>query len=183
MNEIIVHLPPISDDQVSHDLVWLTEHLMKTQGAETSGGFLGGEFGYGAYFENDVFMMHPYCWCEQDDCPWCIGCECGDEARRYLIKGPGEYIEVAWEAWRDAYDPERPDTRKSELVPEKACDLCNGVIEPAPNFLHKPSGSKVSWYKYIGRSMEVELQADWRDVLGDCVASLGPPDMTSGEEV
>ena len=26
---------------------------------------------YGTDFENDVFMMHRYCWCDQDNCPWC----------------------------------------------------------------------------------------------------------------
>ena len=26
---------------------------------------------YGAVFENDIFMMHPFCWCDREDCPWC----------------------------------------------------------------------------------------------------------------
>lgn len=28
---------------------------------------------YGTDFENDKFMMHRFCWCEKDDCPWCGG--------------------------------------------------------------------------------------------------------------
>ena len=28
---------------------------------------------YGADVDNDVFMMRPFSWCEQDDCPWCLG--------------------------------------------------------------------------------------------------------------
>ena len=28
---------------------------------------------YGVEHENDVFMMHPFCWCERQDCPWCGG--------------------------------------------------------------------------------------------------------------
>jgi len=28
---------------------------------------------YGTYFENDKFMMHPFCWCEKEECPWCSG--------------------------------------------------------------------------------------------------------------
>ena len=28
---------------------------------------------YGTHFEDDKFMMHPFCWCEKDDCPWCGG--------------------------------------------------------------------------------------------------------------
>lgn len=27
---------------------------------------------YGAHYENDVFYMHPYCWCESDTCPQCV---------------------------------------------------------------------------------------------------------------
>lgn len=26
---------------------------------------------YGTEFENEVFMMHPYCWCWRAGCPWC----------------------------------------------------------------------------------------------------------------
>lgn len=30
---------------------------------------------YGANFENDVFLMKRYCWCEKGgECPWCTGC-------------------------------------------------------------------------------------------------------------
>ena len=34
---------------------------------------------YGVNFENDVFMMHEYCWCDQPDCPWCLACVCETE--------------------------------------------------------------------------------------------------------
>lgn len=26
---------------------------------------------YGVDIDNDVFMMHPYCWCDKEDCSWC----------------------------------------------------------------------------------------------------------------
>lgn len=30
---------------------------------------------YGADFENDVFLMKRFCWCEREgECPWCTGC-------------------------------------------------------------------------------------------------------------
>lgn len=32
---------------------------------------------YGTAFENDVFMMRPYCWCERDGCRWCNEDACG----------------------------------------------------------------------------------------------------------
>lgn len=31
---------------------------------------------YGINFENEVFMMHKYCWCWRPDCPWCLECDC-----------------------------------------------------------------------------------------------------------
>lgn len=172
IDQIEIHLPPVSNGQVSHDLIWLTEHLMKTQNAETSGGFLGGEFGYGAYFENDVFTMHPFCWCDRDDCPWCLGCTCGDDAHRWYVRGVNEYIEVDFEVWRQAYNPDDPTARRDQSVPEKQCDYCAGRARRSPNFLHKPSGSEVSWYKYIGRGMEVDLEVPWGNIVADCVASL-----------
>lgn len=170
--QIQIHLPPISDDRISNDLVDLTEALAKA-GADISGGFLGGEYGYGAYFENDTFMMHPYCWCGRSDCAWCVSCECGDDADQYFVRGTNEYLEVGFEAWLKAYDPDDHDARKSHRVTENLCDLCSGRVEPAPNFLHKSSGSKVRWYKYIGRGMEVDLKADWRTIFAECVESVG----------
>lgn len=166
-----VHIPEVGDDQISDDLVWLTEHLITTQGAETSGGFLGGEFGYGAYFENDVFSMHPYCWCERDDCPWCWGCTCPEEATVHLVEGR----EVSWDAWVNAYLPGEPGSRRTwRKIAELECDYCRGERVSAPNFLHKPSGTAVHWYKYIGRGMEVDLRADWRSILRECVESVRP---------
>ncbi len=57
---------------------------------------------YGADFENDIFSMHPFCWCEEEECKYC----------------------------------------REE--------------KPAPNFRHKASGLQIHWYKYIGRTMEID---------------------------
>jgi len=62
---------------------------------------------YGTEYENDIFMMHPYCWCEKESCPWCGG-------------------------------------------------------EDRPNFIYKPTGLKIWWYKYIGRG--VRLDDNGKDV-------------------
>lgn len=30
---------------------------------------------YGAHVDNEIFMMHPFCWCDREgECPWCTGC-------------------------------------------------------------------------------------------------------------
>lgn len=36
---------------------------------------------YGTNYENDVFMMHRFCWCDKEgECPWCTGCGAYEEA-------------------------------------------------------------------------------------------------------
>lgn len=155
MAEVQIHLPPVSEGRIEHDLRWITE-LLDTNGlAEKSGGFLGGEYGYGAWFDNDTFTMHPYCWCERADCAWCRSCEC-------VVEDQGDHLDwntrwITVETCVNCAEEERTGVR----------------VETAPNFLHKPSGSSVSWYKYIGRGMGVDLAADWRSIIDECVASLG----------
>lgn len=76
---------------------------------------------YGANFENSIFRMHVYCWCEEDACPYCR------------------------------------------------------EIDPEPNFWHKASGLKVTWYKYIGRGMEIEgvEKPEWIcNIITECLKSI-----------
>lgn len=86
---------------------------------------LGGKNGYGSNYETDEFMMHRFCWCDRMSCPWCGGCEC--EAGGTCTYCTGE--------------------RHRE----------HGAVAGmgAPNFWHKPSGLRVWWYKWIGRSNDV----------------------------
>lgn len=72
-NKIKIILPPIDDDYLSSALRLLTERIAKTHPESLSHGLLGGEYGYGANYVNKIFIMHPYCWCEQDECGWCSG--------------------------------------------------------------------------------------------------------------
>ena len=90
----IIITPPIASTNIDLDLVNLTEYLTKKVfgGERQVGGGLGGEFGYGVDYENDVFMMHCFCWCEKDDCKWCNG----DEPNfRYKKSG----LEIKWYKW------------------------------------------------------------------------------------
>lgn len=98
---------------------------------------------YGTDFENDVFMMHSFCWCEKIDCPWCNG-------------------EL----------PEGHTVRKFRYPENEPFDddWCS-----APNFVFKPSGLKVWWYKYIGRDMETNrpvTDEEVKEVERACIASL-----------
>lgn len=74
-----MNAPSIPNEYVPEQLRLLT-HLLVTEHDFDSGGGLGGEYGYGVNIDTEVFMMHPYCWCEKDDCPWCQGCECPEES-------------------------------------------------------------------------------------------------------
>lgn len=173
---IQIVLPECSEDKISADLRYLTE-VLEGQGQDISGGLLGGTYGYGAYFENDIFMMHPYCWCEQDDCEWCMGCTCPDEAHEYRVDG----VTADFDDWIAAYHlgKSRDIVRHEEFQ----CDYCKGLVGHAPNFLHKPSGTKVRWYKYIGRGMEVELLWDWVEIFNQCLNSIVAPALPASQGV
>jgi hypothetical protein len=118
-------------------LVDLTEAISNLTGESGTKGLLGGENGYGVSYENDVFMMHPFCWCEKDDCGWCAG------------------IGAMPKLLRDVYNVKYAES------------------ERLPNFLYKPTGYKLWWYKYIGRGEESKgkLPNDWYQ---KCIESLTP---------
>lgn len=52
-------------------------------------------------------------------------------------------------------------------------DPACGIVRP--NFWHKPTGSTVYWYKWIGRSQKADLHADWETIITECLASLSAP--------
>ena len=78
MGKVTFVLPAVSDDAVSDWLRALTEAVCKATGDSGEGG-LGGSYGYGSNYENDVFMLHRFCWCERGDCAWCRCCDCAGE--------------------------------------------------------------------------------------------------------
>lgn len=136
------------DDELSDRLRALTEVISTTKRLDTGYG-LGGENGYGVDFSNDVFSMHPYCWCDKDDCPWCCGCWCEEGASCPWCRGEHRYAEYG------------------ALPPNEWPNL------GAPNFWYKPSGFRVWWYKWIGRGMEVYGdQSDIGGIFNHCLESL-----------
>ena len=201
---IQIVVPAVSEDFVSESLRKLTRLLCDLTGDDGSGG-LGGDYGYGVNFENDVFMIHRYCWCEREDCLWCAGCNCPSTAWTYYVDGVAMSYKK-YEEWqenllgpmphRSGYEYGTPEyneysrqwderiaerNRRSNTVHTPECDYCmgKGVFEHpmffagrgAPNFIHKPTGARVYWYKYIGRGMEVD-DADWQKIFAECFASL-----------
>jgi hypothetical protein len=84
--QINIILPPTASTDIDNDLVELTRYLVESGYDDGSGGGygLGGEYGYGINFENNVFMMHPFCWCGKRECGWCLECYC--EAKKIKEK-------------------------------------------------------------------------------------------------
>ncbi len=86
--DVTIVLPECSNDDISEGLRTITKAIHDKKLAHEVYGVLGGEFGYGRDFENEVFKMHPYCWCDSEDCKWC-----GDEnAPHFLHKASGSTV-------------------------------------------------------------------------------------------
>lgn len=86
------------EDFVSDELYALSELLgKKNPDAQAHGGGLGGEWGYGQDFKNDVFEMHPYWWGDEDALEaYQPNFQCGDiEIRWYKYIGRGMSVNRA----------------------------------------------------------------------------------------
>lgn len=92
--EVKLFLPPRADldDALDAGLVALTEAIAKLDPERVAHGMLGGAYGYGANWADQVFMMKPYCWCDGEDCPWCAG-----DAPNFHHKPSG--LKVRWYKW------------------------------------------------------------------------------------
>lgn len=193
---VAIVLPPRKMDSLANGLIDLTEAIAERDADAIARGLLGGPFGYGGYWDDDLFMMHPYCWCEREDCPWCAGCDCPMSAFHYFVDGN----EVDYAEWTAFFDREtgglkfsqserehKSWTKKADAANRRrtehhdpVCDYClgRGIFagyppgHSAPNFWHKPTGLMVWWYKYIGRSMEAlggGAKLNMREVINECI--------------
>jgi len=152
---------------------------------------------YGMHWNDTIFSMHPFCWCDRDDCPWCCGCQCPPTAFRYTIDGQP----VSFEQYVDhrktvlnahpellAYADTDPRLQAFEQHytddHDPQCAFCRGTgfpefgVEPehpAPNFWYKPANVKIWWYKYIGRSMEIQsaiTPKTFETIIAACLQSV-----------
>lgn len=174
--EIEIILPPTADqsDPLEFSLIALTQAIGQINSAQVAHGLLGGEYGYGAHWENDVFLMHPYCWCgKEGECPWCTGCAVYQDAGACKVcSDEGLSLE-----------------QRRSAPPEQKCDYSSGrgvfarfgpwtldhqrhYYDP-PNFWHKASNFRVTWYKWIGRETTTNgISADLAAIFAECLASL-----------
>ena len=164
------------EERISDGLRQLTQAIEQA-GGEISAGLLGGEYGYGGSWQvPGVWGMHPYCWCEQEECAWCNPCLCPEQAVSYLVDGEEVQDLDQW----DAADASRRSIVEHE---DLRCRRCREGREGAANFWHEPSGSKIRWYKYIGRGMDVTLGWPWEKILDECLTSVKQgQDLVRGQE-
>jgi hypothetical protein len=95
VGEMFTGASALSDDAdvISQSLYVLTEILVRGLLPDQRGGGMGGEFGYGVNFENDVFLMFRECWCDGE--PGCKKCDGGFPNFRHKASG----LEIEWYKW------------------------------------------------------------------------------------
>ena len=62
MSDLLLIFPEVSEDLVSNMMVAITKKIDESGSEIAVQGFLGGEYGYGAHYKNDVFEMRPFYW-------------------------------------------------------------------------------------------------------------------------
>lgn len=183
-------------------IIDLTKALVDNGLADEPGGGLGGTWSYATNYSNDTFILHRFCWCEHENCPYCNGCDCPEEAYYYTVDGK----QCSFDEWLKFFRDNVPSA--DEVLPEEReaitdsiykrrgsgkhqhllCDYCKGLryVEygytndwdyGVPLFWYKPSGVRMSWYKWLGRGTQVYIPEGVNithyAVLKDCLASAG----------
>lgn len=200
VEELHIIVPSISDDAVSEGLYKLSEALGKLRPDNQHHGCLGGEWGYGQDFENDVFQMFPFYWGE---------CTCGYDRKAEYFYSHTHHSEQCYQKELAKIEKKvswfRNEKKHDKLV-KKLCKkfgiawnsgkgsavhcTCNyekkaskwenenfhkkGCPTIRPNFVYKPTGFEVRWYKYIGRSQEFNKisKKEWAKIMKECLNSL-----------
>jgi hypothetical protein len=198
---LVVLLPERDTDEVSDQLRALTENLSHIDPDGLCSGLLGGAFGYGVEYSTPVFEMHPYyggdCTCGFDarQAAWARkhahAGHCYQTAYAVLSKAHPDRYGAGADACKSAekrlceqfnipYNGGRGCARHCTCGHDAryehwALDNAHHMRCPLelPNFKHHRSGVTVSWYKYIGRDMQVQapVDFDWAACIKECGVS------------
>ncbi len=205
-NEVRIVLPATEESLVAGLMRELTKQIATSGHEVQSEGFLGGDYGYGAYFKNSVFQMLPFYWGDCDDtCDYYQVLDDWDFLNPHKPDCYQTFLNsIHYEDTNTMQEKEGHSFRDNctKIACEKygfnpdnsgalvhcTCGITGqylNFIEKAvhnqaclmdkPNFIHLPTGTTVSWYKYIGRDMEYDknLSYDkWQEIMADCLTSL-----------
>ena len=69
--KLMVILPGADRDALSNGLRELTKAIVERYPDRHRMGIFGGYYGYGARWDSEVFSMHPFCWCDDNECAIC----------------------------------------------------------------------------------------------------------------
>lgn len=190
MSDIAYLWDEVDDDLVSRMMIAITKKIHESGSEIVVQGVLGGEFGYGAHYKNDVFEMRPFYWgdcrCDYEDAlaKWEEENDHDKDCYQTIFRAM-HYKEDGYEykdghGWNDECGCVETVYKMFKINPNTpgsyvhcTCmysikwDNFNKTIAHSdicevdkPNFKHYNSGIEIEWYKYIGRSMDYDNDVD-----------------------
>lgn len=183
-------------DFVSSLLYELSESLALKNPNNQVHGVLGGDYGYGQDFKNEIFEMFPYYWGD---------CDCGYEDKEMEWADNNKHSENCYQTeysrlrlhtlnWNEKQQPTKDLCKKYNLsypdgsITHCTCDYeikwnkflsenthSNDCSYTRSNFKHYKTGTEISWYKYIGRGESCNkslTRKEWIKIFEECFNSL-----------
>lgn len=157
-----INLPPIKItplvdiDYIITDLQLIQKELLKQRDNK----------GKKLHYENRYFIFNEYCDCDTLHCNLCNLCRCNDFIFEYQNKSFTS--ENYWQI------PFRERSKHYTLLKAEPdfCLYCQGELPIPPSFYHKPTSSEIHWYKNIEDIYQINLQAEWHQIVKTTLASI-----------
>ena len=142
-----------NESLVSQMLVDLTEAIEKSGDEIAVQGILGGSYGYGAYFKNDVFEMRPFWWGD---------CECGHDDKSSEWSDAHDHKSDCYQSLRnelcyvEGENGQYWDHKEGHGWNKCSCDedLCKkmGLSYPAGSAIHCTCGYQEEWMAWLAEN-------------------------------
>lgn len=178
MTQVEIITPPVADETnpLDHFLVTLTEAIAQIDRDVVAHGPLGGEFGYGARYENGVFVMRPFYWGDCDcgwmeleeawaekhthaiDCYWTV-------SHRVINESPLQKAREDAIAARNRLPWLSPEAEEAQKKVIHACDLLKAFEEKVRRDLCAQHG--IPWNNGWGSAVHCtcEYEKAWQEFL------------------
>ena len=179
------------DDDLVNRMMWAITKKIHESGSEIAiQGVLGGEYGYGAHYKNDVFEMRPFYWgdctCDYEStlATWTDSNKHDNDCYQTIFHAmhfkDNDYEYKDGHGWDDKCDCVKIVCKIFKINPNapgsyvhctcmydinlenflKTIAHSESCQVDKPNFKHYNSGIEIEWYKYIGRSMDYDNDVD-----------------------